>query len=222
MDNKTKEILEFIADIVTFSNELDLKSYIWGGFVQDILEGKILREHGDIDMFIENLDINIDNLEYKFKSKDYDCKYHKDIQMLNLGKNKIKATINPIKFNNKTAIWKHIGDQGFICFPKEWLDVDFRTFYDINVLTSGIKFEYCVRKIIKYMNPNWTNRTREKDITANKYYEKKLMENNINPKELMEKIWAYNPYWFKDGYNGYEAPVLVIGRENIKDQEHCT
>ena len=63
------------------------------------------------------------------------------------------------------------------------------------------------------MNPNWTNKIREKDILAKEYYCKKLFENNIRVEELMEKIWAYNPFWFKEGYNGYEAPILVIGKD---------
>lgn len=208
-----KEDIKRISDIIQFSNELNIKSYVWGGYVQDIMEGKILRKHGDIDMFIENMDKNIDSLINKLENKNYTCSYHNDIKMLKLEKDNVKTTINPIIFNNKTAIWKHIGDQGFICFPKEWLDIEFRQFYGINILTSGIKFEYCVRKIIKHMNPNWKIRTRKKDIIANEYYKSKLLENNIEPDELMEKIWGYNPFWLKDGYNGYEAPVLVIGKD---------
>jgi hypothetical protein len=207
------EIIECISDIVDSSNKLNIKSYVWGGYVQDIIEGKILREHKDIDMFIENMDEHIEKLGHELKDFKFD--YHNNIKMLKLEKNGIKITINPIIFINETAIWKHIGEQGFINFPKNWLDKDFRHFYDIKVLTSGYKFEYCVRRIIKYMNPNWTKNIREKDIIANKYYENILKENGIKPSELLEKIWGYNPFWLKDGYNGYEAPVLVIGKEYI-------
>jgi len=213
VDDKTKDIIQCISDIVNFSNELNIKSYIWGGYVQDIIEGKILREHNDIDVFIENLDTNIKYLEEKFTNNGYNFLFSNEIQMLKLNKNGIKATINPVKFINKTAIWNHIGEQGFICFPKDWLDIDYREFYGIKVMTAGIKFEYCVRKIIKYMNPAWLNRIREKDIIANEYYQKKLEEEKIEPAELLDKIWGYNPYWLKDGYNGYEAPVLVIGKD---------
>lgn len=207
------EIIQSISDVFMVCDELKIKAYIWGGLVQDILEGKILREHGDIDMFLENMDTNIHNLLDKLKIKGYNCSYNENIQMLNIERNNIKTTINPIIFNNNTAIWKHIGNQGFICFPAEYLDTELRKFYDINVLTSGFKFEYCIRKIIKYMNPHWTNNIREKDIKVHTFFERKLQENNINPKELLEKIWGYNPFWLKDGYNGYEAPVLVLGKE---------
>jgi tRNA nucleotidyltransferase/poly(A) polymerase len=60
--NNEKEILQGISDIISVSNELNIKAYIWGGYVQDIMEGKILREHGDIDMFIENMDKNVNEL----------------------------------------------------------------------------------------------------------------------------------------------------------------
>jgi hypothetical protein len=194
---------------------LGIKSYVWGGFVQDIIEGKILREHGGLDMFMENMDSNIIDLEKYFIKNGYKYKYDNDLQMINIEKDDVRNTLNPIIFKNETAIWKHIGNFGFMCFPKEWLDTEYREFYNVKVLTSGILFEYSVRKIIKYMNPEWTNKIREKDIVANKYYENKILEMNINPKELMEKIWAYNPYWYKDGYNGYEAPVFVEGKDYI-------
>jgi hypothetical protein len=211
--NNAKEILQGISDIILVSNELNIKAYIWGGYVQDIMEGKILREHGDIDMFIENMDKNINKLIKKLKTKNFICSYYSDMQMLILNKNNIKATLNPIIFKNTTAIWKHIGEQGFISFPKEWLDMEYKEFQGIYVLTAGYKFEYCIRTIIKYTNPNWENRIREKDIQAKEYYKKILLKNNINGEELLKKIWSYNPYWLKDGYTGYEKPVLVIGKE---------
>jgi hypothetical protein len=31
------------------------KTYVWGGFVIDIFEEKFLREHGDLDGFVENM-----------------------------------------------------------------------------------------------------------------------------------------------------------------------
>jgi hypothetical protein len=37
----------------------------------------------------------------------------------------------------------------------------------------------------------------------------------LDPKELLKMIWSYNPYWLKEGYNGYEAPVLVLGKDYI-------
>jgi hypothetical protein len=138
--NNEKEILQDISDIISVSNELNIKAYIWGGYVQDIMEGKILREHGDIDMFIENMDKNVNELIKKLKTKDFICSYYGDMQMLILNKNNIKATLNPIIFRNATAIWKHIGDQGFFSFPKEWLDTEYKEFQGINVLTAGYKF----------------------------------------------------------------------------------
>ena len=220
MENNREGTIQFIGDIISSTNELNIKSYMWGGFVQDILEGEFLRDHKDIDLFIENMDENINELMNKLNNKNYNCSYAADMQMLKLEKNNIKAVLNPVITQNKTAIWKHIGDQGFISFPNEWLDTEYRTFYGLNILTSGIKFEYCLRKIIKYMNPNWTNKTRDKDIAANEYYKTKLMENNIEPDGLLDKIWGYNPYWLNYGYNGYEPPVLVIGKEYRENQRH--
>jgi hypothetical protein len=213
VNKNEKETIQYLEDIIVFSNELNIKSYVWGGFVQDIIEGKFLREHKDIDIFIENMDTNINSLMDKLKNKEYNCSYATNMQMLKLAKNNVRAVLNPIIYNKNVANWKHIGDQGFICFPKDWLDTEYRTFYDVKILTSGIKFEYCVRKIIKYMNPIWTNKIRDKDNVANEYYKSKLLENNIEPEQLLEKIWGYNPYWLNDGYNGYEPPVLVIGKD---------
>jgi hypothetical protein len=187
--------------------------YTWGGFVQDIIEGEILREHKDIDMFIENMDSKIDDILNELNAKKYKCLYADNIQMLILEKNNIEIAINPIVFKNETAIWKHIGELGFICFPKEWLDIEYKNFYGLNILTSGYKLEYCLRIILKETNPLWKNKIREKDILAKEYYGKKLLENNIKAEELLEKIWSYNPYWFKNGYKGYEPPVLVIGKD---------
>ncbi|HHY22851.1 MAG TPA: hypothetical protein GX527_01240 [Clostridiaceae bacterium] len=47
--------LEMMRDVFEVSSVCSVKTYIWGGFVIDIFEGKFLREHGDLDGFVENM-----------------------------------------------------------------------------------------------------------------------------------------------------------------------
>ena len=214
MDEENIDTIKMLDDLYNTVNTFNAKAYIWGGFVQDILENRILREHKDIDVFIENLVENLNGIINNMEKLKYKCEYTEKFCMLKIIKNGKHFGINPLKINHEVAIWKHIGEKGFVAFPKEWLDEKRRTFYDINVLTSGIKFEYSFRIIATHLNPQW--KEREKDNAALKYYKQKLIENNIDEKELLKNIWSYNPFWLDYGYNGFKEPVIVLGKEYIQ------
>jgi hypothetical protein len=212
---ENKNYLNMVNDINTVSKEVGKKFYVWGGFVQDILEGKFIREHKDLDMFAEDLELIIDKVIGVFEKLEYECQYNNDISMLRVDKNNKHIGINPLEIKYDVAIWKHIGQKGFVIFPKDWLDQEPRIFYDTKVLTAGYKFEYTFRKIAKYLNPKWNER--DKDKEAKEYYKNILDKNKIKEEDLLKKIWSYNPFWLEYGYNGYESPVLVLGKDYIKE-----
>ena len=199
--------LSIFSELYEFSQATGYRCYIWGGFVQDILSGVILRTHKDIDCFIENLDTNIEIIEKYFYKKGYQCHFNSEFLMLTIEKYNQHVSINPIHFKDKLiAEWKHIGNQGSITFPIKWLDTEYRMFYNIPVLTAGSKFEYVFRELIEYLNPEW--KPRIKDKSAKKYF-RKLEEDN---RELFEEFTSYNPFWLKKGYADNTPPVLVNGK----------
>ncbi|MDR0982824.1 MAG: hypothetical protein LBM07_06240 [Culturomica sp.] len=215
MEDKTlnEKYMKMIDDIYTTLEHLHIKGYIWGGLVQDILEGHFSREHNDLDMFIENLVEIKDSFMEEMTTKNYKCSFENTMSMMRIEANDIHCGMNPLKIINNTAQWKHIGDLGFVMFPKDWLDNNYRQFYNLNVLLSGYKFEYCFRKMATHLNPQW--KTRPKDAEAIKYFSKKIADDNIKGEELLSKCWSYNPFWFKYGYNGCEEPVVVMGKDYI-------
>jgi hypothetical protein len=213
LDNEKEEYTNILKDIYSVTNTLNIKAFIWGGFVQDIIENQYSRKHKDLDMFIEELDTKKEIIIKAFIEKNYKYEYKESFKMLVLYKNNIHVAINPIMFDHNIAIWKHIGDKGFVVFPKEWLDKEPREFNGINILTAGIKFEYGFRKIAKYLNPEW--KEREKDIIGMEYYKNKLMNENIKEEDILNNIYSYNPFWLEYGYNGFKDPVIVIGKNYL-------
>jgi hypothetical protein len=209
------DFLELLKIVYLIAGKLNIKAYIWGGFVQEIIENKYSRNHRDLDMFIENLDTKINDITEVLERENIKYEYKEQFKMLVLYRNSVHIGINPVLFEHTIAIWKHIGDKGFVIFLKEWLDNKFRDYNGINVLTAGIKFEYCFRKIAKYVNPDWKNKNREKDIKNLEYYKNKLIQKSIDPKELLQYIYSYNPFWFKHGYKELKEPIIVVGKDYI-------
>ena len=213
----TENIIENISQVIDISRKYNKKCYIHGGYVQDIMEGKLLRKHYNIKMFIEHMDRDIKYYIKLFNDKKYYVEYWEYTNILHLKKDNVRITLTPIIFQEYTAIWKYLGEQGIICFPIEWLDNEYRTFYNLNLYTSGINLEYCYRIMYKYMHPFCPKDKVEKYIKALNYFEEKLIENNIKPYDLFKYIWSYNPIHLKDGFKGYEPPVLVIGKDVAKN-----
>lgn len=200
--------LKFMKDIRDVSAACTTKTYIWGGFTTDIFEGKFLREHHDLDGFIENMMSILELLISEYKIRGYHTEFRNDINMLSIRKENVRAAFNPLDIDGAVAMWRHIGDQGTVYFPYAWLDDAPRTFYDVEVYTSGLCFEYGLRSIVKNLNPEWSNE-REKDKIAKEYLTAKIAEKRIEAKTILKNIWSYNPFWAKRGYDPFDKPTLV-------------
>jgi hypothetical protein len=69
ISESNKNYLSMMNDIYEISNELHLRTYIWGGFTTDIFEGEFLREHGDLDGFVLNMMPNLIEMINKYQKK---------------------------------------------------------------------------------------------------------------------------------------------------------
>lgn len=208
ISENNKSYLSFMKDIYDVSSELSIRTYIWGGFTTDIFEEKFLRDHGDLDCFVENMMTVLEQLIIKYKDKGYQTKFYSDINMLEIRKGNQHADFNPLDIDGEVAMWRHIGDHGTVYFPYDWLDSTPRNFYGVNVYTSGLCFEYGFRKIAGDVNPEW--KEREKDSIAKDYLEERIREKYIDDKDILKCIWSYNPFWIKKGYDPFTKPTLVF------------
>jgi len=207
ISEKNRQYLILLDDIYNISSAFGIKTYIWGGFSIDIWENKLLREHGDLDGFIENLTENIDGLIKSYKNRGYEAAFNTEFSMLKVEKDLVHAGFNPLKFNGKTAEWKHIGDEGSVYFPADWLDETPRNFYDVKAYTAGIKFEYALKTKVSMLNPEW--QLREKDKEAIDYMKEKLQKQNISDEDIYKWFWSYNPFWYKRGYDEFFRPTVA-------------
>lgn len=219
ISNSNQGYLEFMRDIYEVSAACSTKTYIWGGFTIDIFEGKFLREHRDVDGFIENMMGNLEILIAHYENRGYSTEFNSYINMLSVRKGDLRAAFNPLDIDEKVAMWRHIGDQGTVFFPLSWLDNAPRSFYNIKVYTSGLCFEYGFRKIVHFLNPEWVIE-REKDRIAKEYLEAKINEKGIDTKTILKSIWSYNPLWIKEGYDPFDKPVLVCPLKDDIEQEN--
>ena len=208
ISESNKCYLNFMKDIYDISSELSIRTYIWGGFTTDIFEETFLREHEDLDGFVENMMSVLNQLIIKYKNKGYHTEFYSDINMLEIRKGNQHASFNPLNVDGKVAMWRHIGDQGTVYFPYSWLDSTSRNFYDTKVYTSGLCFEYGFRKIVSDLNPEW--KEREKDRIAKNYLEEKIREKCLDEKDILKCIWSYSPFWIKKGYDPFSKPTLVF------------
>lgn len=199
--------LELLRDVYEISIICSTRTYIWGGFTLDVFEGRFTREHNDLDGFADGMMLHLSKLRGLFEQRGYVTEFRDDVNMLTVRKGEQHGAFNALEREGPIAMWRHIGDQGTVFFPFEWLDKAPRNFYGIDVFTSGACFEYAFRRIARYLNPEW--KEREKDRIAKRYFEKRVEELGIDPDALLTKIWSYNPYWIKKGYGGFDQPTLV-------------
>jgi len=201
LSEKQQFQFEFLNDIYEISEICSTGTYIWGGFVIDILEGHFLREHDDIDCFTMNLLDVSHRMEAQFIQKGYSGTFLDGADMLQVKKNGCGAAFNRLEVENDIAMWRHIGNEGTVFFPRNWLSDTTYDFYGTGMLISGAEFEYAIKANVKMLSPVWE--LRQKDIASLEYWVKVLKKRNINPESILHEIRSDNPYWRKRGYEGY-------------------
>ena len=213
LSEKNRLYLAFMRDMLEVCETLGLRWYIWGGMVADILEGNFQREHGDLDGFVENLENNVKALSAALTQRGYEAAFNEQFSILTARRDPIHAAFNPLRINGGIAEWKHIGDQGSVFFPFDWLDGEPRSFLGESVRTSGIRFEYMFRTNTPLLNPQWTE-NRPKDADAIAYYKAALLREGIDPRSLAGRFWTYNPFWFHRGYEDFFLPKFASREES--------
>jgi len=207
LSEKNQQYLSMLDDIYHVSNAFGIKTYIWGGLALDLWEGRFLREHGDLDGFVENLEEYLVLLMKEYQKRGYEAKFISDFSMLEINRGLVHASFNPLKLDGNIAQWQHIGKEGSVYFPADWLDTAPRTFYTAKAYTAGIRFEYAIKTKISMLHPTW--QLREKDRAAIRCMEKKLQEQGVTEDDIYPWIWSYNPYWYKRGYDDFFRPTIA-------------
>jgi len=212
MTDKTKKQLKIIKDIYTVSAELGIKTFLWGGYAIDILHGKLTREHSDVDCFTENLVDNIDALKEKYVSLGYEInmQYYQDYWMLQIKKDGVHASFNTMRNVCGIAHWHHIGPQGTVFFPYEWLDKEPHLFYNTPAYTWGAEMAYIVKTNTKLVNIEWAQwEIREKDKADVLILEQIILSKGINIDNAIKKVWSHNPYFFEKGFEECYFPIRL-------------
>jgi hypothetical protein len=90
------------------------------------------------------------------------------------------------------------------------LDDTPRSFYNKNVYTSGVKFEYAIKTKASLLSPEPERPLREKGRDAIRYLENVLEIEAIDKKDLHDKISSYNPYWIRKGFKSSASNICEI------------
>lgn len=199
--------VEFLRDIGEVSTACGTRTYIWGGFTIDILEGRFVREHHDLDGFTLNLLDVLPEITALYAARGYVTEFREDIDMLTIRKDGLHASFNRLEVDGPIAMWRHIGDEGTVYFPVEWLDTTPRDFYGVSVYSAGIQLDYALKTNIRMIHATWT--LREHDHAAIAALERMMAQYDLDPEDFLRHVWSFNPYWVKQGYPEYAMPTVA-------------
>lgn len=203
--------LALLRDIYEVSCLCGTQTYIWAGMVRDIISGHFLRDHGDVDGFTLNLWELRDDLAALYRQRGYVVSFLEEFHILRIDRDGVHAAFNRLEVDGDTAMWRHIGDQGTVYFPRQWLVDTPLQFYDVPVLISGIEFEFAIKTHPQLLSPTWHGR--EKDVEAIHWLSERLAERQIAAEDVLKRIWSYNPFWVKHGYPEYALPTVAWSLE---------
>jgi hypothetical protein len=199
--------LQLLQDIYEVSAALATRTYIWGGMVVDILRDEFLRVHRDIDGFTLNLSSVRTDMAGLFSKRGYATAYADEYGMLKIKKGELHAALNQLEIDGHTAMWRHVGDQGTVYFPVDWLDATPRCFCGINAYISGAEFEYAIKTNVHLLNPEW--QLRDKDRAAIQFLSAELDRMGVDKAQVLSSVWSHTPYWVGRGYPEYERRVTA-------------
>ncbi len=217
MTEKNWAHIEMLRDIYEVSSALGLKSYVWGGFAVDIMRGDLTHEHGDLDLFCEDLVDRLGALRAAYEARGYVTNYLPEFWMLQIRKGGVHAGFNMVRNVDGIAHWHHIGIHGTVFFPYEWLDQAPVDFFGSPAYTIGLRLAYALKTCPRLLNPEWT--PREKEEADRALLEEMLRARGIAKLDFMGHVWAHNPFWYARGYAEYELPVAPDSSK--KSEKSC-
>ena len=203
--------LSFIRDIWEVSQEASTKTYFWAGIAKDISNDRFESEHGDIDGFTVDLLNKRETLTQLYERRGYKVKFLEAFHILRIDKNGEHAGFNRLDIENEVALWRHIGPEGTLYFPSEWLSNTPIDFYDTKAFISGLEFEYCIKTHPELLNPDWKGRQKDKETAL--WAKSRLIEKGQDPENLFERVWSYNPFFAKRGNKEYWLPKIIRKEE---------
>jgi hypothetical protein len=196
-----------MQDIYEVSLACSTSTYIWGGFTLDIVEGRFLREHHDLDGFTLNLLDVLPDMTALYESRGYGVEFNQDFDILGIKRDGLHAAFNHLETDGAMMMWRHIGNEGTVYFPAYWLDDAPRDFYGTPVYTAGIQLDYALKTNIRLVHAEWSSR--EKDQAAIRHLERLIERDGLDPEVFLREVWSYNPFWAKRGYPEYAMPILA-------------
>lgn len=199
------QCVAMLRDVFEVSAESGLKSYVWGGLAVDILKGEWTRDHGDADLFCEDLVDHLGALRAGYEARGYETKYLPDFWMLQIRRGDVHAGFNMVRNIDGIAHWHHIGMHGTVFFPYEWLDRTPADFCGAPAYTVGLRLAYALKACPRLLSPEWKGRPKDKADLA--LLSDMLRLRDIDKSEFLGRVWAHNPFWYARGYAEYEYPV---------------
>jgi len=175
----------------------------------DIQRGRFVRDHHDVDGFtLDLLGVKAEMMAM-LTAKGYSCSYNHSFDMMKIDAGDVHAGLNRLEAEQDCAMWRHVGNQGTIYFPLEWLDSTPRDFRGIALYTSGPRFEYAIKTNAYLLNPTW--QLRDKDREAIEWLAGELDRLSVDRAQMLTQIWSHTPFWATRGYPEYDKPVRVTG-----------
>ena len=166
------------------SLSLDTITWIWGGLVVDVLKGKFLREHGDLDYLMMDLHQSKSQISETFINWGWITKNLENGD-LKLIKNGMKIHLGHVELSD-TVTWTHNGEKGSIVFPVMWLPVKTIDFYELSVHIVSPELQYVLKTHPQLLNPKW--QVREKDILDIKVLKQILMKRGVELSSLRTMV----------------------------------
>ena len=181
---KTENLLSAMKQVEGFSTALNTTSWVWGGLVVDIYQGRVTREHDDLDYLTLNLHDLIAPMTSMIQGAGWRAQRleNGDIQ---LEKDKTKIHFGHVEFSQEVR-WTHNGKLGSLYFQMDWLPQQPRHFYNIEVHVVAPEFQYILLEHPELLNPDW--KSREKDLDAKAHLRMKLEACGIAIDDLHTRI----------------------------------
>jgi hypothetical protein len=166
------------------SVDIETISWLWGGLVVDVHNGKFLREHNDLDYLTKDLHQLKSQFSRSFLELGWETENLENGD-LRCEKDDVKIHFGHVVFSENVK-WTHNGEKGSLVFPVSWLPIKATAFYETNVHVVLPELQYVLKTHPQLLNPEW--QTRNKDISDLKVLEQILTKRGVEISTLRAMV----------------------------------